>query len=93
MSTEATPKPKRRFSLRFKDRGAEALKRREAEALAAKLQEQQARKDVAGFNPYGRTHKTPRYAPGERGRIDPPTLGGDKLQPKDPFGGVSRRRG
>jgi hypothetical protein len=94
MNEDATPKPKRRFRLRLKDREAETVKRREAEALAAQLQQQQASKDVAGYNPYGRTRNTPRYAPGERGRIDPPELGGDKQQPnKDPFGGVSRRRG
>jgi len=46
-----------------------------------------------GYDPYGRTRHTGRYAPGERGRVDPPALGGDKHRPKDPFGGVGRRRG
>ena len=60
---------------------------------AAKAEAQTAVKDLVGYNPYGRTRHTVRFQPGERGRIDPPALGGDKIQPKDPFGGVGRRRG
>jgi acyl-CoA reductase-like NAD-dependent aldehyde dehydrogenase len=93
MTDAGAPKPKRRFRIRLLDRAAEAIKRREAEQAAAKAKEQKPLKDVVGYNPYARTRHTTRFAPGERGRVDPPALGGDKHLPKDPFGGVGRRRG
>ena len=93
MDDTGTPKPKRALRIRLLDRAAEAIKRREAEQAAAKAEAQTAVKDLVGYNPYGRTRHTVRFQPGERGRIDPPALGGDKIQPKDPFGGVGRRRG
>jgi hypothetical protein len=93
MNNAEAPKPQRRFRIRLLDRAAETIKRREAEQAAARAKEQKPVKDLVGYNPYGRTRHTVRFAPGERGRIDPPTLGGDKLQSKDPFGGVGRRRG
>lgn len=91
MDDAGIPKPNRRLRIRLLDRAAEAIKRREAEKAAAKAQKPV--KDLVGYDPYARTRHTGRYAPGERGRIDPPALGGDKHVPKDPFGGVGRRRG
>ena len=91
MNESSTPKPKPRLRIRLLDRAAEAIKRRDAEQAAARAQKPV--KDLVGYDPYGRTRHTGRYAPGERGRIDPPALGGDKIQPKNPFGGGGRRRG
>ena len=93
MQDAGTPKPKPRLRIRVLDRAAEASKRRAAEQAAAKAQPPNPVKDLVGYDPYGRTRHTVRFAPGERGRIDPPTLGGDKHPAKNPFGGVGRRRG
>jgi hypothetical protein len=94
--TDEAPRPgklRRLLRIRRIDRPAEAAKRREAEKIAVRQRDLLPAEDVAGFDPYGRTRITPRFQPGERGRVDPPSLGGEPVRPNDPFGGVSRRRG
>ncbi len=85
-------KPRRLFRIRLRDRVAEAAKRRAAEQIQVKLTDKLPEKDVAGYDPYGHTKRTPRFQPGERGRVNPVELGGN-IQPNDPFRSVGKRRG
>lgn len=96
MTNDLIAKPLRRLRIRLRDRAAEIAAKRKAEQAAqisVTHKDLLPVEDVAGYDPYGRAKQTPRFQPGERKSVRPLEIGGTNAQNRDPFGGVSRRRG